>query len=178
MLTIESGPGRLAPRRPPAIILCPATARPLVLLVPLVASLPTLPPAPEKPAFLRAKICENPSKTHHRQPSSTLKIFLGHRQAGISVQVFPAQAHMHCRHPHASSLWFFAPLRVFVSSCEAAPVNSFVNFLIAGIPNFTILPLARPPRRAADERGIVSEARKRRRRRHWCPHLPNPGRLS
>jgi hypothetical protein len=39
-----------------------------------------LPPVklPEKPANSSTKICENPSKTHHRQPSSTLKFFFGH----------------------------------------------------------------------------------------------------
>jgi hypothetical protein len=103
---------------------------------------PHAPASLENPSISLPKIRKKPSKTRPRQPSSTLKTFLGHRQAGISVQAFSAQAHMHCLDPHASFLCFFAP---FVSSCEAAPVNSFVNFLIAGIPNFTILPLARPP---------------------------------
>jgi hypothetical protein len=34
---------------------------------------------PEKPSISVAKICENPSKTHYRQPSSSLNFFLATR---------------------------------------------------------------------------------------------------
>jgi hypothetical protein len=37
---------------------------------------PTLPPAPKNPSISFTKIRKNPSKTHHRKPSSTLKFFL------------------------------------------------------------------------------------------------------
>jgi hypothetical protein len=81
MLTIGSGYGRFAPS---------ASDRRNSSSCPIRPFRPFLPPPPENHSILIAKICENPSKTPLRQPSSTVKYLWPRRPSLGRRQTTPA----------------------------------------------------------------------------------------
>jgi hypothetical protein len=71
----------------------------------------------EEPSISLTKIRENPSKTPHRQASSTLNFFGGNQRVGISVQVSATQIHMHCIDRHFSFLLAFLIISASLRLC-------------------------------------------------------------